>query len=90
MIEIGLEVVPAYRRQGYAVEMLHGMWGWVVDQPGVRVLRYTVSPENLPSQRIVRGLGFTHIGVQIDPEDGPEDIFEMTAVAYRQAHTRFP
>jgi RimJ/RimL family protein N-acetyltransferase len=44
----------------------------------VRILRYTVSPENEQSLHIVRKLGFTEIGVQIDPEDGPELIFEMT------------
>ena len=81
MIEIGLGVVPAYRRQGYAVEILRGMWGWVVSQPGVRTLRYTVSPENVPSQRIIRSFGFAYVGQQMDEVDGVEDIFEMSADA---------
>lgn len=86
MIEIGLGVVPAFRGQGYAKEMLHGMWGWVIDQPGVVTLRYTVSPDNAPSQAIIRKLGFAHVGQQIDEEDGPEDIFEMSAAEYRHRH----
>lgn len=86
MIEIGLGVVPEFRGQGYAQEMLHGMWGWVIDQPGVVTLRYTVSPDNAPSQAIIRKLGFTYVGQQIDEEDGPEDIFEMSAAEYRHRH----
>jgi len=84
MIEIGLEVVPACRRQGYARELLYGMWGWVIDQPGVRVLRYTVSPANLPSQELIRSLGFEVVGQQLDPVDGPEDIYELSAQEYRR------
>jgi [ribosomal protein S5]-alanine N-acetyltransferase len=84
MIEIGLGVEPTYRGRGYAQEMLLGMWGWVVDTPGVRTLRYTVSPDNEPSQAIIRKLGFAYCGQQIDEVDGPEDIFELSAVDYRE------
>ena len=83
MIEIGLGIVPDFRGQGYAQELLHGMWAWVIDQPGVITLRYTVSPDNGPSQAIIRKLGFALVGEQIDEEDGPEDIFEMPASEYR-------
>lgn len=88
MIEIGFGMEPAFRNLGYGTEVLHGMWQWVIEQPGVRVLRYTVSPDNDPSQHIVRSLGFTHTGVQIDDEDGPEDVFEMTIQEYRQRFVR--
>ena len=82
-IEIGFEVRPEFRRNGYGTEILHGMWGWVIDQPGVRTLRYSVGIGNTASQRIVRSLGFTHVGVQEDEEDGPEDVFEMSVDEYR-------
>ncbi len=82
MIEIGFGIEPAFRGQGLGRELLHGMWHWVVNQPEVRVLRYTVALDNAVSQHIVRGLGFTHLGVQQDEEDGPEDIFEMTVAEY--------
>jgi ribosomal-protein-alanine N-acetyltransferase len=84
MIEIGLGVEESCRGRGYAQEMLHGMWQWVIDRPGVRTLRYTVSPDNAPSQAIIRKLGFAHMGVQIDEVDGPEDIYEMSAEEYRR------
>lgn len=83
MIEIGLAIVPEYRGRGLAQELLHGMWAWVVQQPGVSTLRYTVSPGNAPSQAIIRSLDFVHVGVQDDEEDGPEDIYELSAAEYR-------
>ena len=86
MVEIGLEVVAPERRRGFAMEILHGMWGWVIDQPGVTTLRYSVSPDNTASQHIVRGLGFTWVAQQIDDVDGPEDVFEMSAADYRQRY----
>jgi [ribosomal protein S5]-alanine N-acetyltransferase len=84
MIEIGMGVEPAYRGRGFAKEQLHGMWGWVVDQPGVVTLRYTVDARNVVSQAIIRTIGFTLVGQQVDEEDGPEDIFEMDAPEYRR------
>jgi len=83
MIEVGLGIVPQFRGRGLAQELLHGMWRWVIDEPGVRTLRYTVSPDNAPSQAIIRKLGFVHVGVQVDEVDGPEDVFELPAAEYR-------
>lgn len=84
MIEIGMGLEPAYRGRGLAQELLHGMWGWVVDQPGVLTLRYTVSPANRPSLAIIRKLGFVHRGRQGDSEDEVEDIFELSVAEYRR------
>ncbi len=86
MIEIGLGIVPEERGRGYAQELLRGMWAWVVTQPGVRTLRYTVSPDNAPSQAIIRRFGFEHHGQQIDEVDGPEDIYELSADEYRRRY----
>ena len=59
------------------------MWGWVIRQHDVKTLRYTVSITNTPSIDLVNKLGFTRVGQQIDDEDGPEDIYEMSAEDYR-------
>lgn len=84
MIEIGLGIEPQERGHGYAQEVLRGMWAWVVATPEVRTLRYTVSPDNEPSQAIIRKFGFVHRGQQIDEIDGPEDIYELSADEYRR------
>lgn len=84
MMEIGLGVHPSFQRRGYATEALTGMWSWVIDQPGVKVLRYTVGPNNDASVALIKNFGFEHVGQQLDPEDGPEDIYEMSANEFRR------
>jgi RimJ/RimL family protein N-acetyltransferase len=61
------------------------MWGWVVNSPQVKTLRYTVSPDNLISQHIIKKLGFNLVGEQIDEEDGLEEIYEMLSDSYQHA-----
>lgn len=84
MMEIGLGVHDDFQRRGYATEALIGMWSWVVDQPGVELLRYTVDPDNEASVAVIKKFGFERVGQQIDPEDGPEDIYEMSANEFRR------
>ena len=84
MMEIGLGVHSNFQRLGYAVEALTGMWSWVVEQPGVELLRYTVDPNNEASVAVIKKFGFERVGQQIDPEDGPEDIYEMSANEFRR------
>jgi len=84
MMEIGLGVHPDFQRRGYATEALTGMWAWVIEQPGVKILRYTVDPNNEASVGVIKKFGFLCVGQQIDPEDGPEDIYEMTAKEFRK------
>ena len=79
MIEIGLGIEPAFQGKGYAKESLQAMWRWAVGFPGVKTLRYTVSPDNLPSIAVINFFGFELKGQQIDEIDGPEDIYEMSA-----------
>ena len=79
MIEIGLGIEPAFQGMGYAKESLQAMWRWAVSFPEVRTLRYTVSPDNLPSIAVIKYFGFDHKGQQMDEIDGPEDIYEMSA-----------
>jgi RimJ/RimL family protein N-acetyltransferase len=79
MLEIGYEVLPAYRRQGYAREAVLATFDWAQRDPAVLRFRATVSPENLLSGRLVTGLGFIEVGSQWDEEDGEETVFEQAA-----------
>jgi ribosomal-protein-alanine N-acetyltransferase len=78
MMEIGLGIEEAFRNKGYAREALVGMWKWVCAYPEVKTLRYTVSPDNLASIAVINYFGFEYKGQQIDEEDGPENIYEMS------------
>jgi ribosomal-protein-alanine N-acetyltransferase len=78
MIEIGFGIVPEMQNQGLGTEILVGMWEMISKSPDVKILRYTVSPENAPSLHIIKKFGFKLVGEQMDPEDGLELIFEQT------------
>ena len=82
MIEIGLGIEPAFQGKGYAKESLKAMWRWAVGFPEVKTLRYTVSPDNLPSIAVINHFGFDFKGQQLDEIDGPENIYEMSAAEF--------
>jgi len=82
MVEIGLGIAEDERGKGYAREALRAMWDWAASLPEVKFLRYTVSPENLPSVSIINKLGVPLVGEQIDEEDGLELIYEISIDDY--------
>ncbi len=82
MVEIGLGIHPSFQRQGYGREALVGMWSWAVERPEVSILRYTVSPTNVASVKLIESFGFNLFGQQLDEIDGPEDIYELSAAAF--------
>jgi len=84
MMEIGLGIEEPFQNKGYAKESLRGMWSWVSQFPEVKTLRYTVSPDNLPSIAVINYFGFEYKGQQIDEEDGPENIYEMSTKEFQK------
>lgn len=82
MVEIGIGIEQKFHNRGYAKEAILGMWRWVCKEPRVKVLRYTVSPDNAPSVSIIKYFGFRYIGQQMDEIDGPEDIYELTSTEF--------
>jgi RimJ/RimL family protein N-acetyltransferase len=85
MIEIGFGIVPEKQNQGFGTELLIGMWKMICLRPDVRLLRYTVSPENLPSMHIINKIEFSKVGQQMDPEDGLELIYERLTKDFQSA-----
>lgn len=83
-VEVGVEIAEMYQRNGFASEALMAMWLWATEHEEIKVLRYTVSASNHPSMRIIQKFGFAHVGQQIDDEDGPEEIFEMSAAVFKE------
>jgi RimJ/RimL family protein N-acetyltransferase len=82
MMEIGIGIEEKFWGNGFATEALLGMWRWVITQPGVLTLRYTVSPTNLASVAIIKKFGFHYQGQQMDEIDGPEDIYEISVAEF--------
>ena len=90
MIEIGLGFDPEFQGHGFGFESLLGMWSWVCNQGGVKVLRYTASATNAASITLVNKFGFKHIGQQIDEVDGPEEIYELSVEKFRKLPIYMP
>ena len=85
-LEVGLEIVAERRRRGFAREALFAMWTWAIEYPEVITLRYSVGETNVASLALIRSLGFTRVGSQIDDIDGPEEIFEMSSSEFRRLY----
>ena len=83
MIEIGLGIEEAFQRQGFAKEALTGMRLWACEFPEVKTLRYTVSPSNTASIKVIEYFGFAFMGQQMDEIDGPENIYEESAASFK-------
>jgi RimJ/RimL family protein N-acetyltransferase len=75
-VEIGYAVDPAHRRRGYARAALEALLHRAANEPTVRTVRVTISPQNLASYGLTSQYGFTEVGVQWDDEDGEEIIYE--------------
>ncbi len=82
MVEVGFGLASEYRGNGYGRETLEALWLWACQQPEVKVLRYTVSPDNRASQAIIARYPTKYLGQQIDDEDGPEDIYEINCTDF--------
>lgn len=79
MVEVGYTVDPAYRRQGYAKAILTALLERAAAEPGVRVVRASISPDNAASLATIASFGFTEIGDQWDEEGGLGLLFERPA-----------
>ena len=77
MVEVGYEIDPPYRRQGYARAALRLLLARAAREPAVRVVRASVRPDNTASLALVTAHGFVPVGEQWDDEDGLETVLEV-------------
>jgi RimJ/RimL family protein N-acetyltransferase len=82
MLEVGLGICTEKQNLGYAKEALFALWSWALSQSGVHKFRYTVSADNYASVAVINFFEFLHVGQQIDEEDGPEEIYEMSCKTF--------
>ena len=77
MVEIGYEVTPEFRQQGYGRATAAALIQEAFRRPNVKTVRASVSPDNVASLAIVHSLGFVQVGEQIDEIDGLELVLEL-------------
>jgi RimJ/RimL family protein N-acetyltransferase len=51
---------------------------WAYDHHEITEFVVSISPNNIPSLRLAKSLGFERVGSHIDEVDGLEDIFRIT------------
>lgn len=74
-IELGYTIYEPFRRNGYAIEACQALMRWAHEYYDLRYFVLSISPTNTPSIRIAERFAFRKIATQIDPDDGPEDVF---------------
>ena len=76
-VEFGYTIFRDFRRQGVAREAALAVMEWAHQQHSVSQFVLSISPNNVPSLNLARGLGFQKIGSHMDEEDGVEEIYRL-------------
>jgi len=61
-VEIGYDIIPAYRNWGYASEMAHRVIAWAFAQPRIRAVKARCVYHNIGSIRVLEKVGMRRIG----------------------------
>jgi len=72
-VEVGYTIRAEVRNRGYATEAARAMMEWATERHGIRHFVSSIEPDNEPSLRVIRKLGFGATGIV---DDG-EMIFEL-------------
>lgn len=68
IVEIGCEVVPGLRRQGYATESLRGLIAYAFTRPEVKAVDAFSQARRGAQSALVQALGLRRIGDAVDPD----------------------
>ena len=56
-VELGYQIVPSYRQQGYASEAAKAMADWTLYQPGMEKVTAGCDADNIGSKRVLEKIG---------------------------------
>jgi RimJ/RimL family protein N-acetyltransferase/uncharacterized protein YbdZ (MbtH family) len=73
-VEIGFDLAPQARGNGYASEALVGLARWGLQQPGVEQVIATTTPDNVPAQHVMERAGFRRL-----EDRGGLFVYELTS-----------
>jgi RimJ/RimL family protein N-acetyltransferase len=77
-VELGFEIFPPFRKQGYAREACHTLMEWAHRHHRVSEFVVSIAPDNEPSVRLAQALGFVKVGLRMDEIDGLEIVFRLS------------
>jgi ribosomal-protein-alanine N-acetyltransferase len=82
VVEIGCEIAPEYRRQGYATEALSGLIRYAFSRSGVSAVQAHSVARRCPQSDLLRGLGMKKTGEATDVVAGTVWTWQLTQDAY--------
>lgn len=70
VVEIGYQIAPAYRGQGYATEAAQALIDWAFQDSRTRLVQaHTLADENASSS-VLKKCGMVKVGEDVDPDEG--------------------
>jgi [ribosomal protein S5]-alanine N-acetyltransferase len=76
-VEIGYEIIEAYRQQGLASEAAQGLVDFAFSHTDIQIVRAHTLAKEVPSVSVLKKLNFVFIGLFNDPDDGDIWRFEI-------------
>jgi RimJ/RimL family protein N-acetyltransferase len=70
-VEVAYGIVPSFEGQGYATEAAAALVDFAFSSGQARTVRAHTLPEANASTRVLLKCGFRHVGMVVDPDDGP-------------------
>jgi ribosomal-protein-alanine N-acetyltransferase len=61
IVEVGYDVVPEYRKQGYATEMAHGLIVWAFQEAGIKGVTASCLDDNIGSIKVLENVGMRRL-----------------------------
>ena len=65
VVEVGYDIVPAYRKQGYATEMARSLIAWAFQEAGINVVTASCLDDNIGSIKVLENVGMR----RLEPEE---------------------
>ncbi len=83
-IEIGYSVIPEYRRQGFASEMVEALLEYGFSNPDVTAILAQTRIDNIPSMKVLERFGMRQTGTSRDDEEGEMLVWKMDRRDYAE------
>lgn len=83
-IEIGYSVIPEYRRQGFACEMVESLLAYGFANTAVTVIEAQTRIDNIPSMKVLERFGMKQTGTSHDEEEGEMFVWKLARGDYQE------
>jgi len=85
VVEIGCEIAPVFRRQGFGSEAVRGLAGYAFTRPAVTAIEAHSLPAKGPQSGLTRAVGMSRIGEATDSVAGKIWRWQISRAAFEQS-----